>query len=137
MTIHLRAHHLLCILTYVGRGYSPAFTENYDRVIARLAAGEDIALVSGPDDVCQPLEAEPRAHCHNASVAWRDAQAEAALSPLLAGLEEGKVRLGAPDIERLRAAFAAGDVRAACSGCDWSDLCDAVAGSGYAGVRLC
>ena len=32
MTIKLRAHHLLCLLTYVGKGYSPAFTANYDRV---------------------------------------------------------------------------------------------------------
>ena len=25
MTIRLRAHHLLCLLTYAGKGYSPAF----------------------------------------------------------------------------------------------------------------
>ncbi|RUZ88238.1 DUF1284 domain-containing protein, partial [Mesorhizobium sp. M7A.F.Ca.US.006.01.2.1] len=67
MTIKLRAHHLLCPLTYVGKGYSPAFTANYDRVAERLSRGEDILLVSGPDDVCAPLLDEPEPHCLNES----------------------------------------------------------------------
>ncbi|OWU61413.1 2Fe-2S ferredoxin, partial [Staphylococcus aureus] len=40
MTIRLRGHHLLCMLTYVGKGYSPAFVENYDAMAGRLGRGE-------------------------------------------------------------------------------------------------
>ena len=41
---------MLCILTYVGRGYSPAFPENYDKAIGRLVAGEGITLfLAGPE----------------------------------------------------------------------------------------
>ena len=29
MTVRLRAHHLLCMLTYVGKGYSPAFCAGF------------------------------------------------------------------------------------------------------------
>ncbi len=54
MTVELRPHHLLCMLTYVGKGYSPAFCANYDAVLARLSAGEEILLVDGPDSVCAP-----------------------------------------------------------------------------------
>ena len=32
MTIRLRPHHLLWVVTYVGRGYSPAFTANMTRI---------------------------------------------------------------------------------------------------------
>ncbi|WP_292282104.1 DUF1284 domain-containing protein, partial [Mesorhizobium sp.] len=63
MTVRLRAHHLLCLLTYVGKGYSPAFTANYDVVVKRLAGGEDILIVSGPDDICAPLLSESEPHC--------------------------------------------------------------------------
>ncbi len=55
MTVRLRGHHLLCMLTFVGKGYSPAFVENYDRIAGRLSEGEDILLVDGPDDICAPL----------------------------------------------------------------------------------
>ena len=72
MTVRLRAHHLLCMLTYVGNGYSPAFVENYEVIAARLSAGEEIELVAGPDDICVPLTADPDAHCHGASVIERD-----------------------------------------------------------------
>ena len=40
------------MLTYMGKGYTSGFVENYDRVGARLNAGEeDIELVDGPDDI--------------------------------------------------------------------------------------
>ena len=45
MTVRLRAHHLLCLLTYVGKGYSPAFTANYDKMVKRLAGGEDVLKI--------------------------------------------------------------------------------------------
>ncbi len=45
MTVRLRTHHLLCLLTYVGRGYSPAFVENMDQVAARLSEGREGILV--------------------------------------------------------------------------------------------
>ena len=32
MTLALRAHHLLCMLTYAGRGYSPDFVRNFDHM---------------------------------------------------------------------------------------------------------
>ena len=50
MTVRLRPHHLLCLLTYVGKGYSPAFTANYDAIAMRIEQGEELLIVSGPDD---------------------------------------------------------------------------------------
>lgn len=138
MTARLRPHHLLCVLTYVGRGYSPAFTANMTAVAERLGAGEDIELVAGPDDICAPLLADPDPHCHRASVVERDRAAVRDLSGLL-GLD---VRTGARlvldenVIHSLRAAFASDNIRSACTGCEWVDLCGSIAASGFDGAVL-
>ncbi|WP_439343967.1 DUF1284 domain-containing protein [Vacuolonema iberomarrocanum] len=72
MTIRVRPHHLLCLLTYSGKGYSPAFIANYDAIAARLSKGEDIVIVCGPDDICAPLLSDSEPHCWSASVTERD-----------------------------------------------------------------
>ena len=138
MTIRLRAHHLLCLLTYVGEGYSPAFTANYDAVAERLSRGEDILLVSGPDDVCAPLLDEQEPHCLNESVIERDRLAARDVGDLLAlPIQPGvRVDLDAAILARLRQAFSVGGVRKACGGCEWSELCGAIAAGGFAETKV-
>jgi hypothetical protein len=139
VTVRLRAHHLLCLLTYVGKGYGPGFTANYDRIVARLNRGETILIVSGPDDICAPLlKAEAEPHCQQDSVAERDERAAESVAALLgrpvrAGTH---LELGPAHLETMRQAFSTGQTRAACQGCEWSTLCDAIAADGYPGVRL-
>jgi hypothetical protein len=137
LTVKLRAHHLLCMLTYVGRGYTPAFTANYDAIIVRLGAGETIELVAGPDDVCTPLLGIGQPHCHNDSVIERDRLARLAVADLLADIDLAQpFHLDQTTLTALRAAFSTGHIRPACTGCEWSGLCDSVAQSGYAGASL-
>lgn len=138
MTVRLRTHHLLCILTYVGKGYTPAFTANCDRVAARIGRGEDIVLVSGPDEICAPLLNEADPHCYAAGVVRRDAHAAEALAeffarPLLVG---ERVRLCEKTLARMREAFARGITRRACTGCSWAPFCTSIARDDYAGARI-
>ncbi|MFB9950292.1 DUF1284 domain-containing protein [Rhizobium puerariae] len=136
--VRLRPHHLLCMLTFVGEGYNPAFVANYRRLAGRLSAGEPIEIVSGPDDICAPLAPDGKGHCLGDSVAARDAAALADIARLL-GRELGTGSVIAPDPDlfgRLRRAFSTGVTRRACSGCEWSSLCDHVAGSGYEGALV-
>ncbi|SDA59462.1 DUF1284 domain-containing protein [Mesorhizobium qingshengii] len=138
MTIRLRAHHLLCLLTYVGKGYSPAFTANYDGIAQRLSRGEDILIVSGPDDVCAPLLDGPEPHCLRESAVERDGLAAADVEELLAR----PIRIGAcfdldvAILARMRQAFSAGLVRKACGGCEWNELCSTVAAGGYRDTQV-
>jgi hypothetical protein len=81
--VRLRPHHLLCLLTYAGKGYSEAFTAGFDAVVARLSQGAPVVLVDGPDDICAPLQHDATAHCHRDSVRQRDRQAAADLAALL------------------------------------------------------
>lgn len=138
MTIRLRTHHLLCMLTYVGKGYSPAFVDNYEAIAARLSAGEEIVIVDGPDDICAPLLCGAQPHCLGDGVAERDRKAAEAVATLLAMPVMAGTRLtpSASLLLRLRRTFAEGDIRAACSGCEWSGLCDTVAAEGYAKARI-
>ena len=58
-SIRLRPHHLLCLQTFVGHGYSPEFTKHMTYVKSLLDADPHapITLVNGPDDLC--------GHCPN------------------------------------------------------------------------
>ena len=140
MTVALRAHHLLCMLTYVGKGYSPQFAHNFGGIVRRLAGGGGGDLVDGPDAVCAPLcESEGAcAHCHSAGVRVRDQRAAQELA-LLLGRPLGvgsRLQLDGALLARLRTAYISGQIRGACAGCEWSDLCTRIASAGYDGVRL-
>jgi uncharacterized protein len=129
------------MLTFAGKGYSPDFISNFERITDLIAGGEQmIEIVMGPDDICAPLLGDPECHCRNASVAQRDRLAAESLTDLL----HQRVQQGATfclDLEtlsRLRQAFAAGTIRKACQGCQWSPFCDVIAEGGFRETRgLC
>ena len=58
-TTCLRPHHLLCLQTFVGHGYSPEFTAHMTIVQKQLTTDPltPITLVNCPDDLC--------GHCPN------------------------------------------------------------------------
>ncbi len=138
MTVRLRPHHLLCILTYAGKGYTPTFVENYTQIVRRLNNEEDVELVHGADDICQPMLCEPECHCFNDSVAERDKHSAQEIGEQLSGapLALGEIQLSAMDIARLRGWFKDGSIRSACKGCEWYDLCTDIAQNEFRGCRL-
>jgi uncharacterized protein len=145
MAIHLRPHHLLCMLTFIGKGYSPAFVANLEQVVRRLSTGtETIQIVAGPDDICAPLlrecgeRGESDGHCHRSSVVERDRLAAQAIGALLdRSLAPGThLTLTLADLDKLRTAFAAGTIREACTGCQWKPLCDNIAADGFTATLL-
>ncbi|HVJ32856.1 MAG TPA: DUF1284 domain-containing protein [Terriglobia bacterium] len=160
--IRLRPHHLLCMLTYAGRGYTPRFTSGMDDLIARLGGGEEILLIDGPDDICAPWLEEARLdgaagsiaaekaaagqagteirppHCHESRITQRDQKAAADIAALLqqeikAG---GRLRLDAALIARLRHAFRDNVIRSGCAACEWKDFCDSLGATDFLGCRL-
>lgn len=138
MTVRLRPHHLLCLLTYVGKGYTPDFVENYDSIVQRLSSGEDIIVVDDPDDICEALMCEREPHCLGDSVRTRDKLAATELAGLLGlTVSTGVVMQLRPAlVDRMRKAFKAGLIRSACNGCEWSKLCSEIAVDSYARARL-
>ncbi|PJK31090.1 DUF1284 domain-containing protein [Minwuia thermotolerans] len=137
MTVRLRGHHLLCLLTYASKGYSPAFVANADAVADRVFDGEAIRIVEGADDICAPLLGTTGHHCDGRTAERRDRLALADIGVYLGR----RLAVGAvlqPDADERRAlaqAFAAGRVRAACANCVWQRHCGLVARRAFAGTR--
>ncbi len=138
MTVSIRPHHLLCMLTYLGKGYTPAFVENYSTIVQRLNEGEPIELVEGPDTLCQPMLDEPGCHCRNESVRNRDRTAAADIALVLGRpLEKGNsIILDRKTLSFLRDAFSNGSIRKACQGCEWQNMCSAIARNEFRGCHL-
>jgi len=145
-TVHLRGHHLLCILTHVGAGYTPGFIDNLDTQIKRINNGAIVKIVSGPDDVCAALLKAGEEICGHAKVCSQGrvirihdqtALMDVAHELQMPALEEGQtLALKKGEISYLREAFADGAVRRACNGCPWHDACTEVAGRNFSGVKL-
>ncbi len=138
MTVSIRAHHLLCILTYMGKGYTADFVTCYDKVIKRINDGETLRLIEGPDEICQPMLTETTCHCHNDTVLERDRTAARQIAKVLGRhLAPGDTLvLTREKLALLRTAFAEGAIRSACSGCEWQDLCSRIARKDFRGCHL-
>ena len=138
LMVRLRAHHLLCVLTYVGKGYGATFVENYNAIATRLSAGEAALIVAGPDDICSPLLGAGYPHCRRQSVIERDRLAARDIGRSTGiSIDVGTTLiLDTHRLTRMRAAFTAGTTRAACKGCEWVGLCSDVADRGYAATRI-
>lgn len=136
MTVELRAHHLLCVLTYVGEGYGPSFVRHFDEVAARLSAGEAVTIVEGPDELCRVhiAEAGDDLHCLEDSVRERDGRARRVVAAALGGRLPD--RLDADTVAVLRRAFAEGRLEDGCNDCPWRELCLSVAREGFVRTRL-
>lgn len=50
--MRIRAHNLLCIQGFVGKGYSPEFVANMSRVVESLDDDAPVTIVDRPDALC-------------------------------------------------------------------------------------
>ena len=112
--LNLRPHHLLCTRAFKGKGYSPAFVENMQRVINRLKAGCDITLITGVDAICDLCPERIGNHCRSeAKVTGFD---EAVLSQL--GLERKNYAYA--EVDRILESRLTEPVyECICRGCEW------------------
>jgi hypothetical protein len=127
------------MLTFAGKGYTPAFVKNFEEVVRRISTGrETVEIVEGPDAVCAPLLGESDRHCSSANVGVRDRHAAEAISNLLRRPIQPKeqVLLDQMTLDVLRKAFAVGTIRRACTDCQWAPLCDGIARNRFAGTQL-
>ncbi len=139
MPTYLRPHHLLCILTYKGLGYTNAFVENFDQIIINLSKDPKITIIKGCDDICKAWLDEPACHCHNHSIIVRDQLALQCLSAALGySIDIGStLALDKSLRQKLRYAFArTKTLRTACENCQWYDLCGDIASNNFQDAML-
>lgn len=138
MTIRLRGHHLLCLLTYKGRGYTPDFTLNFNRIVRRLSRGESAVIVEGADDICRPMLCQSEFHCADDHTYEIDRQALADIGHLFGcDLTFGEtIVFDAQNVKQLRQAFISGEIRTACQTCSWQTQCNDIAQDHFHNTRL-
>lgn len=141
--IRFRPHHFLCVLTYIGRGYTTLFVENFDTLIEKINSGNCvIELTDGPDDICAPRlcdTSDVTCHCHDEQVQTADklTLADLAKLPEFNGLTAGsKIHMTKDLIKSLRIAYKNETIRAACAGCEWRDLCTGIAANNFKEAKL-
>lgn len=141
--VRLRPHHLLCILTHVGKGYSDVFTKNMGEVLNLLNRREvDIVLDYGPDVICAPRlcdKNDTTCHCLESHITDRDNEALADFKnfPEFSMFKIGNhFKLTKDLIKNLRDVYKTDEIRTACKGCEWYDLCTDLSRSGFKGTKL-
>ena len=136
--LRLRPHHFLCIQNYRGHGYSPAFDEKMESVIAALrrSSGAGIIVTHGSDDLCAACP-----HCRDGGCDSASPERFDALVLALAGFkEEDTIVWKLPAGQDLSSAAGSSSdqihadpygipimckalLDVCCPGCSWKDLC--------------
>lgn len=132
--LHLRPHHLLCLQTFIGHGYSEEFVQEMTSVKRQLALDPvtPIQLVDGADMLCR--------HCPNCADGHCTSDKPALFDRLVAGKIEKAEKIspsrtcesnqdgifadsfvlhGIPEYLTLTHAL----LEECCPGCEWRDLC--------------
>lgn len=123
--LHLRPHHLLCLQTFVGRGYSEEFVEHMTLVKRQLTANPltPITLVSGADDhLCAHCPNCVDGQCTSEKPALFDKLVEEKLAVLSRCQEPVPVLEGIPDELHITEDLLA----TCCPRCEWQGLCKIV-----------
>ena len=133
--LHLRPHHLLCLQTFTGRGYSEEFVRHMTLVRDQLIREPltPVELVSGVDDLCAHCPNNVDGQCTSDNPALFDSKVSRKLystgiiSPDAASKDHpGKrpVLTGIPDALEISSSV----LEECCPGCEWKELCLSIAG---------
>ncbi|HEX4167184.1 MAG TPA: biotin transporter BioY [Bryobacteraceae bacterium] len=76
MGVRLRRHHLPCIVTFVGKGYSAAFVANCEEVVNKIAGGREAVEI-----VCGRMISADRCLVMHLPLPWNRCSVEASLQP--------------------------------------------------------
>lgn len=122
--LHLRPHHLLCLQTFVGRGYSEEFVEHMTLVKRQLTDDTHtrIILVSGADDLCAHCPNCVEGQCTSEKPALFDRLVEEKLAWLDSSSNPPQAISGIPASIHITA----DTLSECCPGCDWKELCTKV-----------
>jgi uncharacterized protein len=120
--IKLRGHHLICLHFFHGEGYNPEFVTNLSGIIKRALAGEEIAVQSGPDDVCEMCP-----HLKGGACSY-DKEADYEIREMdKAALELLQVKIGArvkwSDMREIIRGIFSRWSGTYCRMCDWKNAC--------------
>jgi hypothetical protein len=118
--LRLRAHNLLCIQGFVGKGYSPAFVANMTRVVDSLEEDPEISVVGATDALCSacPHLADNGCTLHGEGTEYGIVHQDRDVMARL-GIADGETLLWSEILSRIRARIEPGDLDSICGTCPW------------------
>ncbi len=145
--IRLRGHHLVCLLSFVGKGYGQASVENFIGIAKEISAGRNnIQIVDCADDICRPRRGAPcpqaeECSCRGDEIAQFDKMALSLLN------QEGAAFLPLQPCSQMqfssfftwqmRKAMISGRFAPLCQACDWWErICKSVVENKFKDVIL-
>lgn len=127
--IHLRPHHLLCLQTFIGHGYSKEFVSQMALVKKSLMRNPSltIELTTGADDLCRHCPNCKDGVCTSNKPVLFDRLTIEKLSMMMG--PQTQLR-GIPQILQVSETI----LEECCPGCEWKELCRTVI---YDDSKLC
>ena len=121
--MELRAHNLLCIQGFVGKGYSPEFVANMTRVIESLGDQTRVTVTAAPDALCGACPNLAVSGCalhgegSEAGITHQDRDVMRRL-----GIDEGAALAWSDIVSRIARSVAPDDLDEICGACPWLSL---------------
>jgi hypothetical protein len=121
--MNLRAHNLLCIQGFVGKGYSPAFVANMTRIVGALGAEASVTVTDAPDALCDACPNLTGKGCAlhgpgtERGIVRQDRDVMARL-----GIGAGETLPWGAILDRIRENVAPDDLDGICGTCPWLPL---------------
>jgi len=121
--VRIRAHNLLCIQGFVGKGYSPEFVANMAAVIDALRDETEVTVVADPDVLCDACPNLAKSGCtlhgegSERGIVRQDRDVMARL-----GIAEGETVAWGEIVERIAGSVEPDDLDGICGSCPWLPL---------------
>lgn len=121
--ILFRPHHFLCTMNFKGKGYSPSFVRNYQKILNELQANpkQQITIVNTIDSICSACPKRQENRCENQknSISF-DKRHEQAF-----GFTPGKKITWEAALLQVQQQLSPSVFNSICEGCPWKkELCD-------------
>jgi hypothetical protein len=122
--LKFRPHHFLCTVGYRGKGYSPEFVKNYDRISSELVHAEvsgdqiQIEVVEKTDSICAPCPSKRGDLCESQA---KIVELDHAHANILS-LREGDVLTWGQAKQKIVEHFTDEAFESACAPCSWKPL---------------
>jgi hypothetical protein len=120
MLVQFRPHHFLCALCFQGRGYSPAFVANFQKILDALQTDEslEIEVTLHTDSICSPCPSRLEKQCASQEKVSRLDR----LHQETFALEEDMRMTWSQAKERIAATLTMPRFHEICSSCSWKAL---------------
>ena len=120
--IHLRAHHLICLQSFEGKGYSDAFVLNMSNildVLLRNSTQKIIKIVDKCDSLCEYCPNRILSHCKDED----DIKDKDNFYLNLLGIQVNNVLSYEEAITLINTSATLNEFGKICSNCCWFDIC--------------